>query len=116
MLLELCKIDHRFVAWFQANKLGPRLIHFYLQKDSGLENLLPVYPYYMNSDRRVDSIALMIEVLSLLAHHEPDLSIEREETLLERKAYLNIDLYRKFLNDRYINENITNIFKYAARN
>ncbi len=75
MLLDLCKIDNRFVAWFQANKLGPRLIHFYMQKDSGLENLLPAYPYYMNSDRRVESIALMFEVLSLLVNYEPDLCL-----------------------------------------
>lgn len=68
-----------------------------------MENLLPVYPYYMYSNHRVDSISLLIEVLSMLVHHEPDLSIEREETLLERKAYLNIELYRKFLNDRYNN-------------
>jgi hypothetical protein len=31
-LLDLCKIDDRFVEWFQANKLGPRLIHFFMQK------------------------------------------------------------------------------------
>lgn len=78
--------------------------------------MLPAYPYYMNSNHRVDSISLLIEVLSMLVHHEPDLSIEHEETLLERKAYLNIELYRKFLNDRYNNEKITDIFKYAAKN
>ena len=81
-----------------------------------MENLLPVYPYYMNSSFRVDSISFLIEVLCMLVHHEPDLSVDREETLLERKAYLNIELYRKFLNDRYTNENITNIFKYASQN
>jgi hypothetical protein len=70
----------------------------------------------MNNSHRVESISLMIEVLSMLVHKEPDLSVEREETLLERKAYLNIELYRKLLNDRYTNESITNIFKYAARN
>jgi hypothetical protein len=70
----------------------------------------------MNTDRKIESISFMIEVLNLLIGYEPDLSVEREETLLERKAYLNIELYSKFLNDRYDNECITNIFKYAAKN
>jgi hypothetical protein len=36
LLLELCKLDQRFIIWFQANKLGPKLIYFYMQKESGL--------------------------------------------------------------------------------
>lgn len=53
LLYELCQLDQRFIEWFQANKLGPRLIHFYMQKESNLEGLLPVYPYYMSTDRKV---------------------------------------------------------------
>lgn len=73
LLFELCRLDLRFVEWFQANKLGPKLIHFYLQKDSPLEGLLPAYPYYMSTDIRVDSIACALEVIGLLIAKEPDL-------------------------------------------
>lgn len=66
LLFELCRLDNRFIEWFQANKLGPRLIHFYMQKESNLEGLLPNYPYYMNTDRKVESIVVTLEVLSLL--------------------------------------------------
>lgn len=87
-----------------------------MQKDSGLENFLPSYPYYMSTDRKVESIWYVIEILNELIIYEPDLSVEREETLLERKAYLNIDFYRKLLGDRYDNKSLFSIFGYAAKN
>jgi hypothetical protein len=59
LMYELCILDGRFIEWFRANKLGPRLIHFFMQKESPLEGLLPQYPYYM-SEAKTDSFTVLI--------------------------------------------------------
>lgn len=86
-----------------------------MQKESNLEGLLPEYPLYLSSYRKVDSIGFMIDIIASLISFEPSLVVENEDNKIERKAYQNISFYKQILGDRYENEGISKIISYSIR-
>ena len=79
-MLGLCREDVRFVRWMQAHKMGPRLIHFFMQKDSKMEEILPSYPLYTSSEFKLPVMRTVFEIIALLLPYEADLKAETEET------------------------------------
>lgn len=65
LMFEMCFMSKDCCRWLQANMLGPKLVHFVMEKDSPLLDQLPIYPYSA-ANKKVECINTLLKILSLI--------------------------------------------------
>jgi len=60
--------NSKIAGWLNANKYGPKLIHFIMQNESNMISLLPSYPTNFNNNYKSKELYIIVDIIGLLTN------------------------------------------------